>query len=112
MTASGVEVSGNLEIEDGATVTVETLADGSFASLSAAELKLSGGGKVVFTAAQGSKPRVGEAKILGCSDNFTGSFADWTADASDITNVSVSLQVKEDGLYAVVSPKGTVVLVR
>lgn len=109
MTASGVEVSGSLEIEDGATVTVEALADGSFASLSAAELKLSGGGKVVLSASAGIKPRIGETKIL-C--NYTGSFADWTVDVSDITNVSVCLKEKEDGIYAVVSPKGTVVLVR
>ena len=109
LTASDVNVSGSLELEDGATVTVEALADGSIASLSATELTLLGGGKVVFTAVPGVKPRVGETKILG---SFTGSFSDWTVDASGITNVSVSLKEKEDGVYAVVSPKGTVLLVR
>ena len=108
LAAPNVSVSGNLTLEDGAVVTVETLADGTFASLSAAELALSGGGKIVF-AASGVKPGIGETKIL---DKFTGSLENWTVDASAITKVSVSLQVKEDGLYAVVSPKGTVVLVR
>ena len=108
LSAPNVSVSGNLTLEDGAVVTVETLADGTFASLSAAELALSGGGKIVF-AASGVKPGIGETKIL---DKFTGSLENWTVDASAITKVSVSLQVKEDGLYAVVSPKGTVVLVR
>jgi hypothetical protein len=109
MTASGVEVSGSLEIEDGATITVEALSDGTFASLSATELAFLGGGKVVFSALTGVKPRIGETKILGV---FTGSFADWAVDASAITGVSVCLKQKEDGIYAVVSPKGIVVLVR
>ena len=63
----------------------------------------------MFAAASGVKPSIGETKIL---DKFTGSLDNWTVDASAITKVSVSLIVKDDGLYAVVSPKGTVVLVR
>ena len=109
LTTSNVSVSGNLTLEDGAVVTVETLPDGSFSSLSSAELELLGGGKIVFAAASGVKPSIGETKIL---DKFTGSLDNWTVDASAITKVSVSLIVKDDGLYAVVSPKGTVVLVR
>ena len=109
LTTSNVSVSGNLTLEDGAVVTVETLPDGSFSSLSSADLELLGGGKIVFAAASGVKPSIGETKIL---DKFTGSLDNWTVDASAITKVSVSLIVKDDGLYAVVSPKGTVVLVR
>ena len=109
LTTSNVSVSGNLTLGDGAVVTVETLPDGSFSSLSSADLELLGGGKIVFSVASGVKPSIGETKIL---DKFTGSLDNWTVDASAITKVSVSLIVKDDGLYAVVSPKGTVVLVR
>ena len=104
------DVSGNLTLEDGAAITVDMLADGTFASLSATQLEFLGGGKVVFSALAGLKPRVGEMKIL--SGGFTAPLDNLTVDASAIPKFSVCLKEKEDGLYAVISPKGTVLLVR
>ena len=110
LAAPNVSVSGNLTLEDGAAITVDMLADGTFASLSATQLEFLGGGKVVFSALAGLKPRVGEMKIL--SGGFTAPLENLTVDASAISKFSVCLKEKEDGLYAVISPKGTVLLVR
>ena len=110
LASTAADVSGNLTLEDSAAITVDMLADGTFASLSATQLEFLGGGKVVFSALAGLKPRVGEMKIL--SGGFTAPLENLTVDASAIPKFSVCLKEKEDGLYAVVSPKGTVLLVR
>ena len=36
----------------------------------------------------------------------------WTVDATALKNVNVKLKMKADGLYAVISPKATVILLR
>ena len=110
LASTAADVSGNLTLEDGAAITVDMLADGTFASLSATQLEFLGGGKVVFSALAGLKPRVGKMKIL--SGGFTAPLENLTVDASAIPKFSVCLKEKEDGLYAVISPKGTVLLVR
>lgn len=111
LTASGANLTGGMMIGDRATVTVDLLEDGSFASLVADRLTLAGGGVVVLANTVGGKPALGEIPIL-TGDEFSGSLNNWTCDATAFGTVSISLELKEDGLYAVVSPKGTVFLVR
>ena len=41
-----------------------------------------------------------------------GSVDGWTVDATALKNVNVKLKMKSDGLYAVISPKATVILLR
>ena len=98
-------------MSDGATVTVDLLADGTFASLAAERLSLAGGGRIVFSNAADGKPVFGEVPVL-TGDVFCGSTDGWTLDVSAFRTVSISLKMKDDGLYAAVSPKGTVFLVR
>ena len=111
LTAPEASVSGSLSLDDGAAITVEQFQDGRIASLSAKSLSLAGGGTVAFSIKSGQKPAFGEWPIL-TYEEFSGSFEDWTFDTSSARCVSVCLKVKDDGLYAVVSPKGTVFLVR
>ena len=111
LTSGGAAVTGALTVEDGATVTVERLADGSFAALSAASVSLAGGGSVVFADESGVTPSVGEAPLL-TGAAVAGSVDGWTVDATALKNVNVKLKMKADGLYAVISPKATVILMR
>ena len=111
LTSGGAAVTGALTVEDGATVTVERLADGSFAALSAASVSLAGGGSVVFADESGVTPSVGEAPLL-TGAAVAGSVDGWTVDATALKNVNVKLKMKADGLYAVISPKATVILLR
>lgn len=111
LTATGANVTGNLTVSDGATVAVDLLADGTFASLVAERLSLAGGGTIVLDGSTGGKPVFGETPIL-TGDAFSGSLEGWTFDVSAYRTVSISLKMKDGGIYAVVSPKGTVFLVR
>jgi hypothetical protein len=111
LTSGGAAVTGALTVEDGATVTVERLADGSFAALSAESVSLAGGGSVVFADESGVTPSVGEAPLL-TGAAVAGSVDGWTVDATALKNVNVKLKMKVDGLYAVISPKATVILLR
>lgn len=111
LTATGANVTGDLTVSDGATVTVDLLADGTFASLAAERLSLAGGGRIVFSNAADGKPVFGKVPVL-TGDVFCGSTDGWTLDVSAFRTVSISLKMKDDGLYAAVSPKGTVFLVR
>lgn len=111
LTAEGADIFGSLEVSQDASIVVEVSADGGMASLSAKSLSLAGGGTVAFSGKSGQKPAIGEWPIL-TGEKISGSFEDWTFDASSVNCVSVCLKVKDDGLYAVVSPKGTVFLIR
>jgi hypothetical protein len=111
LTAAGANVTGGMMVGDRATVTVDLLEDGTFASLAADRLTLAGGRVVVLANTVGGKPALGEIPIL-TGDEFSGSLNNWTCDATAFGTVSISLELKENGLYAVVSPKGTVFLVR
>ena len=111
LTSGGAAVTGTLAVEDGATVTVERFADGSFASLSAASVSLAGGGTVVFADESGESLSVGEVPLLTCAA-VAGSVDGWTVDATALKGVNVKLKVKSDGLYAVISPKATVIFIR
>ena len=111
LTSGGAAVTGALTVEDGATVTVERLADGSFAALSAESVSLAGGGSVVFADESGVTPSVGEAPLL-TGAAVAGSVDGWTVDATALKGVNVKLKMKADGLYAVISPKATVIILR
>ena len=112
LTAADAQVEGSLTVGADATVTANLLGDGTVGSLSASNLTLSGGGTVVFDAGALRRLHAGELPIMTTTGTFAGSLDGWTVDDSSLPAASVKLQLKEDGVYALVVPKGTAVIVR
>lgn len=112
LTSVGANVSGNLTLEDGATVTVEIAEDATVASLRASSLTLVGGGKIVL-APQGRKRLTeGEIPLLTGNAFTVQADSEWTVDSSVLSGVTARLRIKNDGLYAVISRKSVALIVR
>lgn len=108
--SASAKISGELTIEDGATVAVSCLGNMAFASIEAQKLVLAGGGKVVLV--DDGRTRFKSAKVpVVKGDDFVRGSGTWTLDASAIKGTA-RLSMEEDGIYVVVSPFGMSVFVR
>ena len=108
--SASAKITGELTIEDGATVTVSHLGDMAFASIEAQKLVLAGGGKVVLVDDGRTRFRSVKVPIVKGGDFVRGS-GTWTLDASAIKGAA-RLLMEEDGIYADISPLGMPIIVR
>ena len=110
-TSVGANVSGNLTLEDGATVTVD-VTGGTVGSLSASSLTFAGGGKVVFASKGNVRLPEGEIPLLTGKAFAAQTDSEWAVDSSVLSGVTARLRIKNDGLYAVISRKSVALIVR
>ena len=107
---SASKITGELTLEDGATVTVSHLGDMAFASIEAQKLVLAGGGKVVLSDDSGTRFQSTKVPIVKGGDFVRGEGA-WTLDATAIKGAA-RLSIEEDGIYVDISPLGMSIIVR
>ena len=108
---AGATVSGALTVADGATVTIPSLSDGSFGSLSAETFALAGGGIVVLSRGDSRRLRKGDHPLMTATGGFTGSIDGWSVDSSAFPGASARLCLGADGVYVHVEPPGSVILI-
>ena len=109
--ASSSKITGALTLEDGATVTVSRLDDGTFASFKSSKLTLQGQGQIILSAGARRHYR-NETIALVTGDEFEGNGEAWTIDSSSLKGATARLKVEDDGLYAVISTVGMVIVVQ
>ena len=109
--AAGATISGAMTVADGATVTVPSLADGSFGGLSADTFTLVGGGTVVLSRGGSRRLHKGDYPLMTATGEFTGSIDGWSVDSSAFPGVSARLYLGADGVYVRVEPPGSVILI-
>ena len=113
LTGEGAGVSGTLTVADGAEVEVRIASNGSVSGLSAENLVLDGGGSVVLVADEGAKmPEAGSYPVAIGTGSFEGLISGWELDATAFTKRSCALELRQNGIYLNVAPKGLSVVIR
>ena len=104
------KITGELTLEDSATVTVSHLGDMAFASIEAQKLVLAGGGKVVLSDDSGTRFQSTKVPIVKGGYFVRGDGA-WTLDATAIKGAA-RLSIEKNGIYVDISPLGMSIIVR
>ena len=111
LVSSSARISGELDIEEGATIAAERLDGGGFGSVTAKSLRVRGAGKVVFPSSTWRRYAYGIIPLV-TGEALEGSFKDWTVDASGLKGANVRLHTNSNGLYAELLPQGMGIVVR